>query len=78
VFASILILEYFVIWKSMVPSNQHIPSETDVHCHDCWESSALYFQYCKNCWIGITLLHMLRLFLNKLHFTHLIYLFFFI
>jgi len=76
VFASILILEYFAIWKSMVPSNQHIPSETDVHCHDCWESSALYFQYCKNCWIGITLLHMLRLFLNKLHFTHLIYLFF--
>lgn len=53
VFASILILEYFAIWKSMVPSNQHIPSETDVHCHDCWESSALYFQYCKNCWIGL-------------------------
>ncbi|KAJ6401151.1 hypothetical protein OIU84_016543 [Salix udensis] len=52
-FASILILEYFAIWKSLFPSNQHIPSETDVHCHDCWESSALFFQYCKNCWIGL-------------------------
>ncbi|KAJ6343573.1 hypothetical protein OIU76_005338 [Salix suchowensis] len=52
-FASILVLEYFAIWKSLFPSNQHIPSETDVHCHDCWESSALFFQYCKNCWIGL-------------------------
>ncbi|KAF9669400.1 hypothetical protein SADUNF_Sadunf14G0103800 [Salix dunnii] len=52
-FASILILEYFAIWKSLFPSNQHIPSETDVHCHDCWESSALFFQYCKNCWNGL-------------------------
>jgi hypothetical protein len=43
-FASILILEYFAIWKNTWPLNQHIPSETDVHCHDCWRNSTLNFQ----------------------------------
>ncbi|KAK9282374.1 hypothetical protein L1049_005291 [Liquidambar formosana] len=52
-FASVLILEYIVIWKNMVPLNQDGPSETDVHCHACWKSSALYFSYCKNCWLGL-------------------------
>ena len=53
-FASILILEYFAIWKSTWSLNQNIPSETNIQCHDCWRSSTLYFQYCKNCWLGIT------------------------
>ncbi|KAG8653838.1 hypothetical protein MANES_05G071700v8 [Manihot esculenta] len=53
-FASILILEYFAIWKSMYPFNKHTPSATDLSCHDCWKSSALHFQYCKNCWLGLT------------------------
>ena len=52
-FASILILEYFAIWKSIWSLNQHIPSDTNIQCHDCWRSSTLYFQYCKNCWLGI-------------------------
>ncbi|CAI0580619.1 unnamed protein product [Linum tenue] len=52
-FASILILEYIAIWKSMLPLNQQNPSETDdIHCHDCWNISAQHFQYCKNCWLG--------------------------
>ncbi|XP_050265819.1 piezo-type mechanosensitive ion channel homolog [Quercus robur] len=52
-FASILILEYFAIWKSTWSLNQNIPSETNIQCHDCWRSSTLYFQYCKNCWLGL-------------------------
>ncbi|XP_030947959.1 piezo-type mechanosensitive ion channel homolog isoform X1 [Quercus lobata] len=52
-FASILILEYFAIWKSSWSLNQNIPSETNIQCHDCWRSSTLYFQYCKNCWLGL-------------------------
>ncbi|KAL5561618.1 hypothetical protein UlMin_031365 [Ulmus minor] len=50
-FASVLILEYFVIWKTMWPLNQ--PSETNTHCHDCWKSSSQNFNYCKNCWLGL-------------------------
>ncbi|KAK2649251.1 hypothetical protein Ddye_016740 [Dipteronia dyeriana] len=38
-FASILILEYFAIWKNMLPLNQHVPSESNICCHDCWRSS---------------------------------------
>ncbi|GMN48728.1 hypothetical protein TIFTF001_017898 [Ficus carica] len=49
--ASILILEYFAIWKSMWPSNQ--PSRSDVQCHDCWKLANQYFSYCKNCWLGL-------------------------
>ncbi|XP_054800330.1 piezo-type mechanosensitive ion channel homolog isoform X1 [Prosopis cineraria] len=48
-FASILILEYFVIWMDEL--NSHVPSE--IHCHDCWRSSTKYFHYCRNCWLGL-------------------------
>ncbi|GAV80465.1 DUF3595 domain-containing protein [Cephalotus follicularis] len=51
--ASILILEYCSIWSNVEPFGQHTPIETDVHCHDCWRSSALYFNYCRNCWLGL-------------------------
>ncbi|KAI4301305.1 hypothetical protein L6164_034596 [Bauhinia variegata] len=50
-FASILILEYFVIWKDMFPSKSHNPSE--IHCHECWKVSMLHFHYCKQCWLGL-------------------------
>ncbi|KAJ7977462.1 piezo-type mechanosensitive ion channel-like [Quillaja saponaria] len=50
-FASILILEYFSIWKNMSPLNHHMDSK--IHCHDCWKSSTLYFRYCINCWLGL-------------------------
>ncbi|MBA0617615.1 hypothetical protein Godav_027042 [Gossypium davidsonii] len=53
-FASILILEYIAIWKSMFPPNQQ--SQTEIRCHDCWKNSASYFQYCRSCWLGIALL----------------------
>ncbi|KAL6951893.1 hypothetical protein U1Q18_047974 [Sarracenia purpurea var. burkii] len=53
-FASILILEYFALWWTVVPLNQHSPSETNVHCCDCYRSSNLYFHYCRNCWLGLT------------------------
>ncbi|XVE77731.1 hypothetical protein DITRI_Ditri13aG0086100 [Diplodiscus trichospermus] len=52
-FASILILEYFAIWKSMFPLNQHKPGQTEICCHDCWRSTASYFQYCRGCWLGL-------------------------
>ncbi|MBA0827009.1 hypothetical protein Goarm_011818, partial [Gossypium armourianum] len=52
-FASVLILEYFAIWKSMFPLNQNKPSQSEIRCHDCWKSSASYFQYCRSCWLGL-------------------------
>ncbi|XP_059660540.1 piezo-type mechanosensitive ion channel homolog isoform X2 [Cornus florida] len=53
-FGSILVLEYFAIWKNVMPLNQHVPSESIVHCHDCWKSSNTYFHYCRSCWLGFT------------------------
>lgn len=58
-FASILILEYFAIWKSIWPSNQ--PADTNIHCHDCWRISTMFFSYCKCCWLGITFSAMYEL-----------------
>ncbi|XP_010524005.1 PREDICTED: piezo-type mechanosensitive ion channel homolog [Tarenaya hassleriana] len=51
-FASILILEYIAIWKNLLPSD-HVPSETGVYCHDCWRISTLYFNFCRDCWLGL-------------------------
>ncbi|XP_057964043.1 piezo-type mechanosensitive ion channel homolog isoform X2 [Malania oleifera] len=51
--ATILILEYFAIWKNMMPSSKNVPTETSVQCHDCWRSSNQHFNYCKNCWLGL-------------------------
>lgn len=53
-FACVLILEYFAIWKNQMSLNLQVPSEATVHCHDCWRSSKLYFQYCQFCWFGLT------------------------
>ncbi|XP_068337805.1 piezo-type mechanosensitive ion channel homolog [Pyrus communis] len=50
-FASILILEYFAIWRCVWTRNQ--PDETNAQCHDCWKSSTMYFSYCKYCWLGL-------------------------
>ncbi|KAK6940875.1 Piezo non-specific cation channel, R-Ras-binding domain, partial [Dillenia turbinata] len=54
-FASILILEYFALWRNTVLLNQDQPSETAVHCHECWRSSNLYLNFCKNCWLGLVI-----------------------
>ncbi|XP_022960461.1 piezo-type mechanosensitive ion channel homolog isoform X1 [Cucurbita moschata] len=53
-FASILILEYIAFWKNMMNSNWLMPSKADVHCHDCWRISNLYYKFCLNCWLGLT------------------------
>lgn len=58
-FASILTLEYLALWKSMVSLSPDNQSDTNLHCHDCWRSSDLYFHFCRNCWLGITLLSSL-------------------
>ncbi|PIA39355.1 hypothetical protein AQUCO_02600068v1 [Aquilegia coerulea] len=52
-FASILTIEYFVIWGNLAPWSQLTPNENTVRCHDCWSSSNLYFDYCKDCWLGM-------------------------
>ncbi|XP_027936634.1 piezo-type mechanosensitive ion channel homolog isoform X1 [Vigna unguiculata] len=48
-FASILILEYLVIWKDMKLSNSHASNR----CHDCWKISHPYFHFCEKCWFGL-------------------------
>ncbi|KAK7392390.1 hypothetical protein VNO78_20827 [Psophocarpus tetragonolobus] len=48
-FASILVLEYFAIWKEMLPMN----ASTEIRCHDCWKTSTLHFHYCEKCWLGL-------------------------
>ncbi|XP_062018874.1 piezo-type mechanosensitive ion channel homolog [Rosa rugosa] len=50
-FASILVLEYFAIWKSAWPPNH--PDATNPRCYDCWQKSTMYFSYCKYCWLGL-------------------------
>ncbi|KAL3626048.1 hypothetical protein CASFOL_029597 [Castilleja foliolosa] len=47
-FATILLAEYFAMWKNMKPL-----SGTGTRCHDCWKNSNLYFYYCEKCWFGI-------------------------
>ncbi|XP_078441364.1 piezo-type mechanosensitive ion channel component [Wolffia australiana] len=50
--ASILVVEYFAMWKDIIPWTQ-TSSETNIHCHDCWDVSEQHFDYCKKCWLGI-------------------------
>ncbi|XP_071738279.1 piezo-type mechanosensitive ion channel homolog [Rutidosis leptorrhynchoides] len=53
-FASVLLLEYFAIWKTEKPFSGLGPSEIALHCHDCWRISELHFNYCRRCWLGLT------------------------
>ncbi|XP_030552431.1 piezo-type mechanosensitive ion channel homolog isoform X1 [Rhodamnia argentea] len=53
--ASILVLEYFVIWKSTLFANPQTSSEAEVHCNDCSQSSSSHLQYCESCWLGLTI-----------------------
>ncbi|CAI9107931.1 OLC1v1007416C3 [Oldenlandia corymbosa var. corymbosa] len=53
-FAFILIFEYFAMWKHLMPSDGQGSSGSNVHCHDCWKSSNIYFTTCKSCWLGLT------------------------
>ncbi|KAK9756085.1 hypothetical protein RND81_01G072100 [Saponaria officinalis] len=52
-FACVLILEYFAIWKNQFSLSLKSEIESNLHCHDCWRSSKLHFQYCAWCWLGL-------------------------
>lgn len=54
-FSLILVFEYFAMWKHLMPLDQHVSSETNVRCHDCWKISNLYFADCRSCWLGMNL-----------------------
>ncbi|KAL8548446.1 hypothetical protein ACS0TY_007665 [Phlomoides rotata] len=51
--ATILLAEYFAMWKSVMPMNRRVSADKNAHCHDCWKYSKIYFQYCEKCWLGI-------------------------
>lgn len=55
-FATVLVLEYFAIWRNKIPASEPRPPppETAMHCHDCWRRSDSYFSYCRDCWLGLT------------------------
>ncbi|KAI3800979.1 hypothetical protein L1987_29079 [Smallanthus sonchifolius] len=52
-FATVLVLEYFAIWRNPIPSIESEP-ETTIKCHECWRYSVQYFGYCCECWLGLT------------------------
>ncbi|XP_027116044.1 piezo-type mechanosensitive ion channel homolog isoform X2 [Coffea arabica] len=52
-FSLILVFEYFAMWKHLMPLDPHVSSDTNVHCHDCWKISNLYFAHCRSCWLGL-------------------------
>ncbi|KAK3164410.1 hypothetical protein QOZ80_1AG0017640 [Eleusine coracana subsp. coracana] len=51
-FASILILEYFALWNDRIPWF-HETNDIEVHCHECWKNSRIFFDYCSKCWLGL-------------------------
>ncbi|KAJ4772325.1 piezo-type mechanosensitive ion channel component [Rhynchospora pubera] len=52
-FASILVLEYFALWRDKFPWTT-TSNDSGIHCNDCWKYSKIYFSYCVKCWLGIT------------------------
>jgi piezo-type mechanosensitive ion channel component 1/2 len=50
-FASILMLEYFALWRDKFPWTT-TSNDSGIHCHDCWKKSKIYFSYCVKCWLG--------------------------
>ncbi|MFS8014469.1 putative Piezo family protein [Helianthus anomalus] len=55
-FATVLLLEYFAIWKTEENLRGLTPSDATLHCHDCWRISELHFNFCRSCWLGTALL----------------------
>ncbi|KAF5762910.1 putative Piezo family protein [Helianthus annuus] len=53
-FATVLLLEYFAIWKTEENLSGLTPSDATLHCHDCWRISELHFNFCRSCWLGLT------------------------
>ncbi|CAI9102322.1 OLC1v1000569C1 [Oldenlandia corymbosa var. corymbosa] len=52
-FASVLILEYWMIWMSIVDANNQFPISQYGRCHDCWRNSSVFVDFCRKCWLGI-------------------------
>uniref|UniRef100_A0A0D9V196 Piezo non-specific cation channel R-Ras-binding domain-containing protein n=1 Tax=Leersia perrieri TaxID=77586 RepID=A0A0D9V196_9ORYZ len=51
-FASVLVLEYFALWKEGMPWLHGI-NDIEVHCRECWKNSRIFFEYCSKCWLGL-------------------------
>uniref|UniRef100_I1NNA4 Piezo non-specific cation channel R-Ras-binding domain-containing protein n=1 Tax=Oryza glaberrima TaxID=4538 RepID=I1NNA4_ORYGL len=51
-FASVLLLEYFALWKEGMPW-LHSINDIEVHCRECWKNSRIFFAYCSKCWLGL-------------------------
>ncbi|XP_074312179.1 piezo-type mechanosensitive ion channel homolog [Silene latifolia] len=52
-FACVLILEYFAIWKNQFSLVLNSQTESNLRCHDCWKSSKVHLLYCECCWLGL-------------------------
>lgn len=78
-FATILLAEYLVMWKNIMSFGKHDLTPTDAHCHDCWRTSRIYFDYCKKCWLGMIFLTVIYYSQNSiyifLHLTYILYVF---
>ncbi|GAB2234344.1 hypothetical protein Drorol1_Dr00003592 [Drosera rotundifolia] len=53
-FSCVLMIEYFAAWNSLLPVKQQSILGGTLHCHDCWKSTNVNPQYCKSCWMGLT------------------------
>jgi len=51
-FASVLILEYFALWKDGMLWLQGV-NDIEICCRECWKNSRFFFDYCSKCWLGI-------------------------
>uniref|UniRef100_A0ACD5VI83 Uncharacterized protein n=1 Tax=Avena sativa TaxID=4498 RepID=A0ACD5VI83_AVESA len=51
-FASVLILEYFALWKDGMLWLQGV-NDIEICCRECWKNSRVFFDYCSKCWLGI-------------------------
>ncbi|XP_044976085.1 piezo-type mechanosensitive ion channel homolog isoform X2 [Hordeum vulgare subsp. vulgare] len=51
-FASILVLEYFALWKDGMLWLQGV-NDIEMRCHGCWKNSQIFFDYCSKCWLGL-------------------------
>ncbi|KAJ3671637.1 hypothetical protein LUZ60_007716 [Juncus effusus] len=52
-FASILILEYFALWREKFWTSEN-SDDSNVLCHECWMKSKTHFSYCSKCWLAVT------------------------
>lgn len=51
-FATVLILEYFALWKDGMLW-LHSTNDIEVHCRECWKNSRIFIDYCSKCWLGL-------------------------